>query len=226
MSDGWIHRQWQLKWENGIKYWIEIKDFRERVCEPQHIGGMLSDMFKIGESVFKIQIHATAWLARTACDGDWSYGVFLENLNDWMVRCAFTFTAGDLKFESCPGTFMPKDSAGSFKGDPDFVTLDKIDGQRVLNDDGRLVLEVDVHLLKEEVVATWPEKEIGKELPELERELSSVREQLAKMEVERDRIWLRTKEEIDAVKSDMKQLLIRERQNEEKSGRTEGSLAG
>ena len=82
--------------------------------------------------------------------------------------------------------------------------MDKIDRKRILKNDGRLVLEVDVQLLEEEVLASSSRKTGGqkKDGQKLQKELSSVRAQLSKMEAERDRIWSRTKEEIDSVKSE------------------------
>ena len=190
-----IHRQWQLKRENGIKYWIEIKDFRKQVHRAHRMGDIFSDKFKIGESMFRIEISS---------QDDGFLGVFLENLNDWRVRCSYTFRAGEEKCGPCSKYFSAQNREDSCLGDREFFSLDKIDRKRILKNDGRLVLEIDVQLLEEEVLASSSRKTGGqkKDGQKLQKELSSVRAQLSKMEAERDRIWSRTKEEIDSVKSE------------------------
>ena len=191
MSDE-IHSQWQLKRENGIKYWIEIKDFRQQVHQAHHMEEIQSEKFKIGESMFRIEISSQ--------DDDF-LGVFLANLNEWRVRCSYTFRAGEEKFESRSKSLLAQNSC---RGDREFFSLDKIDRKRILKNDGRLVLEVDVQLLEEEVLASTSsevggEKKVEKKLSSLtggqkkvEKELSSIKVQLANV-----------KEEIAGVKDQM-----------------------
>ena len=157
----------------------------------------MSDKFKIGESMFRILIGP---------HDDGFVGVFLENVNLWRVRCSYTFRAGDEKCESRSRMFWANNRENSCWGSREFFSLDKIDRKQILENDGRLVLEVDVQLLGEEVLASRSSETGGqKKMPKkdeqkLQRELSSVRSQLAKMEAERDRIWSRTKQEIEDVK--------------------------
>ena len=157
----------------------------------------MSDKFKIGESMFRILIGP---------HDDGFVGVFLENVNLWRVRCSYTFRAGDEKCESRSRMFWANNRENSCWGSREFFSLDKIDRKQILENDGRLVLDVDVQLLGEEALASRSSETGGqKKMPKkdeqkLQRELSSVRSQLAKMEAERDRIWSRTKEEIEDVK--------------------------
>ena len=82
-----LTRERQLKRENGIKYWIDIRDFKKKTswrCGKE----IYSRTFKISESVFSISLFPNG--SRREKKGHVS--VILQNKSSWKAKCAVTFT--------------------------------------------------------------------------------------------------------------------------------------
>ena len=85
-----ISREWQLKRENGIRYRVVIENYFDQMDFASRMRKVHSKEFKIGESLFRISIRPDIYSSQRE-----SYvGVFLENLNDWMVQCTWSIRAG------------------------------------------------------------------------------------------------------------------------------------
>ena len=169
MSD----RQWQL---NGIKYWMKIDDFRHQLETAGTQKIFFSKKFKIGESQFRIKVSASEY-------SDF-VGVYLHSMNNWRVQCNFTIRARDHEFNSGVTYMRPQGEAGQNLGIRNCWS--KKDCKKIWQDNGRLLLEVDVQLLEE-----------GRMHLELEKRVPSANVQ------QKDMSWSKMKGEIDCVRSEV-----------------------
>ena len=162
--------EWQLKRENGIKYWIDIRDFNKKMNWP---GGkeIYSRHFKISESVFSISIYPNG----EDSDEKGHVSVFLHNDSSWRVRLSDVSIKMGEHEETIMGRYY---QAGESWG-IDFLTHKKIRKAKLLDEeDGALILEVDVELLEEEVPAWRSVDDEGDVLLSLKNEISTIKDDL------------------------------------------------
>ena len=157
---------------NGTKFWMKIDRFEH----PLSSGRMFfSGKFKISESQFRIKVS-------TVNEG--FVGVYLHSMNNWRVQCNFTIRARDHEFNSGVTYMRPQGEAGQKLGIRNCWS--KKDCKKIWQDNGRLLLEVDLQLLEE-----------GRMHLELEKRVPSANVQ------QRDMSWSKMKEEIDCVRSEV-----------------------
>ena len=168
MSDS----QWQL---NGTKYWMKIDRFRDQLGAICTGKVFFSKKFKIGESQFRIKV---------STENVGFVGVYLHSMNNWRVQCKFTIRARDHEFNSGVTYIRPQGEAGHNWGVSNFWS--RKDGDRILEDEGRLLLEVDLQLLEE-----------GRMQLKLEKRVSPAKVQQKGMS------WSKMKGEIDCVRSEV-----------------------
>ena len=163
-----LTRERQLKRENGIKYWIDIRDFKKKTswrCGKE----IYSRTFKISESVFSISLFPNG--SRREKKGHVS--VILQNKSSWKVKCAVTFTVK--RHVKTTTGYIEKDRGWGFDG---FMSHEEMDEEDLLNEDGGLTLEVDIGMLEEEVTASRRLDSEGDALRSLQIEVSSIKEEL------------------------------------------------
>ena len=188
-----ISREWQLKRENGIRYRVVIENYFDQMDFASRMRKVQSKEFKIGESLFRISIRPDIYSSQRE-----SYvGVFLENLNNWMVQCTWSIRAGARReFKEHQQMF----SAQAVRGHPEFLTFRRINQGGILDDAGCLIIEVDVKLLGEEVPASRPDENGGPTLQRVQDQLDKVTEELADMKTAS---WWRSQKMFVEVKSEL-----------------------
>ena len=166
--------QWQL---NGIKYRMKIDRFRDQLGAICTGKVFFSKKFKISKSQFRIKVSTE--------NKEFGFvGVYLHSMNNWRVQCNFTIRARDHEFNSGVTYMRPQGEAGQNLGIRN--RWSKKNCKKILEDNGRLLLEVDVQLLEE-----------GRMHLELEKRVPSANVQ------QRDMSWSKMKEEIDCVRSEV-----------------------
>ena len=162
--------EWQLKRENGIKYWIDIRNFNKKMNWPWG-KQIYSRKFKISESVFSIFINPSG---NSSSEKD-HVSIYLRNESNWNVRLSdVSFKVGHhVRTSSCCYY-----EAGESCGVPLFVSQDEIEAESLLDKYGTFCLEVDVQLLEEEVVASRPTDNGGDDLLALKTEVSMIKKEL------------------------------------------------
>ena len=164
-----IYREWQLKRENGIKYRVVIKNYFDEMDFASCMRTVKSSQFKISESLFRIMLKPDIYSSSQKY-----VGVFLENLNDWKVQCTWSVRAGSQSGKDDSRYIR----AMSKSGYPQFLTFRRIDKGGILNDDGDLIMEVDVKLLGEEVLPSRRDEHGGPTLSMMQDQLDKVKEEL------------------------------------------------
>ena len=180
-----IYREWQLKRENGIKYRVVIKNYFDEMDFASRMRTVKSCQFKLSESLFRIMLQPDIYSSSQKY-----VGVFLENLNDWKVHCTWSVRAGSESVKDDNRYIR----AMSKRGYPQFLTFRRIDKGGILNDDGDLIIEVDVKLLGEEVLPSRRDEDGGPTLSMMQDQLDKVKEDLADMKaLTRDMFqWVRS----------------------------------
>lgn len=179
-----LTEEWHLKRKNGIKYWIDIPNFRKKM-NWRSGKEIYSRKFKISESVFSIDIYPNGGTS----EEEGYVSVYLTNNSNWRVRLSdVTFKVEDYE-DFCTDDYYQAD--GSW-GLPKFVSHRRIKEDNLLDNNGRFTLAVDVDLLEEEVTASRPVDSEGDALLCLKNEI--------KEELESQ------KQEFDDMKSQMNQL--------------------
>ena len=161
-----LTRERQLKRLNGIKYWIDIRDFSKKMSWDSG-REIYSRKFKISESVFSIDIYPNG----NTEEQDGHVGVYLQNENRWKVKCAVTFTVKH-HVKRTGDKYVGKRQG---YGIPEFVSHEEV--LNLLNEDRGLTLEVDVELLEEEVTVLRPVDSEGDALLNLTSEVSAIKEE-------------------------------------------------
>ena len=129
--------QWQL---NGIKYRMKIDRFRDQLGAICTGKVFFSKKFKISKSQFRIKVSTE--------NKEFGFvGVYLHSMNNWRVQCNFTIRARDREFNSGVTYMRPQGEAGQNLGIRNCWS--KKDCKKIWQDNGRLLLEVDVQLLEE-----------------------------------------------------------------------------
>ena len=144
--------EWQLKRENGIKYWIDIEDFSKKMKWP--VGKPLySRVFMISTSTFKVEIFPNGGTKTEKGH----VSVYLCNQSDWRVRISATFKVGHVEDNIEPKYLQAADDDNDEDGwgAGKLVSHKKIRQDSLLVD-GRFTLEVDVELLEEEIPCSRP----------------------------------------------------------------------
>ena len=168
--------EWHLKRENGIKYCIDVYNFRKKMNWPCG-KEVYSRKFKISESVFRIEINPNGLSSKEK-----GYvSIYLRNESSWRVRCSdITFKVGHHERTMDDDYYQADQSWGL----PKFVSHYEIEMADLLNEENRLTLEVDVELLEEEVTASRPVDNEGDVLLSLKNEISSIKEDLKSQRTE------------------------------------------
>ena len=163
-----LTNEWQLRRENGIKYWVDIEDFRKKMnWRPGR--RVFSRPFKVGESVFTIDIFPNG----NTPDLEGHVSVFLNNQSSWRVRTSDSYKVGGHEMVLEDHYHQP----GQGWGSPGFLSHDKIEEEDLLDED-RFTLEVNVDLLEEEVLASRPRDCEGDAVLSLKREVFQIQEDL------------------------------------------------
>ena len=163
-----LTNEWHLKRENGIKYWVDIEDFRKKMnWRPGR--RIFSRPFKLGESVFTIDIFPNG----NTPDFEGHVSVFLNNQSSWRVRTSDSYKVGGHEMVLEDHYHQP----GQGWGSPGFLSHDKIEEEDLLDED-RFTLEVNVDLLEEEVLASRPRDCEGDAVLSLKREVFQIQEDL------------------------------------------------
>ena len=165
----------QRKRENGIKYWIDIRDFSKKTNWPCG-KEIYSRRFKVSDSVFRIDIYPNG----NSSEETGHVSVYLHNKSSWEVKCSVTFA---VKRHSHRETFAGDIENGQGKGLPKFVSHEDV-RRNLLNGDGGLTLEVDVKLLEEEVTAARYVDSQTDALLSLQSEVSTIKEELENQKTE------------------------------------------
>jgi len=164
-----LTNEWHLKRENGIKYWVDIEDFRKKMnWRPGR--RIFSRPFKLGESVFSIDIFPNG----NTPDLEGHVSVFLNNQSSWRVRTSGSFKVGGHEMVLEDHYHQPGEGWGS----PGFFSHEKIEEEDLLLDEDRFTLEVDINLLEEEVLASRPRDCEGDAVLSLKREVFQIQEDL------------------------------------------------
>ena len=160
-----LAKEWELKTNNGMTYTMEIKDFINQT-KPLSIGEHVSsEVFKIGESSFKIMMYPKGQDEKDTNN----ISVFLCNESDWEVKASFTFIIDKHSLsEEKERTFYTKGGKGKANkwGWAPFVHRSRCHKGDLLEEDGTLTLVVKVKLMGEEV--TKKKSAAGNHLPEKE----------------------------------------------------------
>ena len=100
--------EWHLKRENGIKYWVDIRDFNKKMnwrCGHE----IYSRRFKISESVFSIFIYPNG----VSATEKGHVSVYLCNNSSWRVRCSDITFKVKHHVKTWPGEyFQPGETKG------------------------------------------------------------------------------------------------------------------
>jgi len=171
--------EWHLKRENGIKYWIDIRNFNKKKNWPCG-KEIYSRKFKISESVFSICIYPNGNTSKEKGH----VSVYLRNDSRWRVRLSDVTFKVDHHEETCASHYYQAEETW---GKPKFVSHEQIKTANLLDKD-RLTLEVDVELLEEEVVASRAVDSEGDALLSLQNEVCTIKEELESQKTEIQKI--------------------------------------
>ena len=143
-----LTHEWHLKRENGIKYWIQIRNFTKKM-NWRSGKEVYSRRFKISESVFRIDVYPNGISAKEKGH----VSVYLCNESNWRVKLSdVTFAVVGHK-RICESDYYQAE--GSW-GLDQFVSHEQIEDEGLLDEDGEFTLEIDVQLQEEEGVASRP----------------------------------------------------------------------
>ena len=198
-----LTRERQLKRENGIKYWIDIRDFKKKTswrCGKE----IYSRTFKISESVFSISLFPNG--SRREKKGHVS--VILQNESSWKVKCSVTFTVK--RHAKTTAGYIEKDRGWGLSKFVSHEEMDEVE-EPLLNEGGGFTLEVDVDLLEEEVRRKRrrrSRRSKGDALRSLQIGVSTIKEELdnQKTEIEDIKELLNKIMQIMAANSDARRL--------------------
>ena len=194
----------QLKRENGMKYWIDIRDFDKKMnwrCGKE----IYSRQFKIGESVFRINIYPNG----NSSENKGHVSVYLQNESSWKVKCSVTFTVK--RHAKTTAGYIGKDRGLGLSKFVSHEEMDEVE-EPLLNEDGGFTLEVDVDLLEEEVRRKRRRRRSrrskGDALRSLQIGVSTIKEELdnQKTEIENIKELLNKIMKIMAANSDARRL--------------------
>ena len=194
----------QLKRENGMKYWIDIRDFDKKMnwrCGKE----IYSRQFKIGESVFRIKIYPNG----NSSENKGHVSVYLQNESSWKVKCSVTFTVK--RHAKTTAGYIEKDRGWGLCKFISHEEMDEVE-EPLLNEDGGFTLEVDVDLLEEEVRRKRRRRRSrrskGDALRSLQIGVSTIKEELdnQKTEIENIKELLNEIMKIMAANSDARRL--------------------
>ena len=178
-----LAKEWELKTNNGMTYTMEIKDFINQT-KPFSIGeNISSEVFKIGESAFKILMYPKGYNEKSTN----SISVFLSNESDWEVKASFTFTINEHSlsveeeriFHTKRGT-----TSNNRWGYAPFVHRSRCHKGDLLEEDGTLTLVAKVELLGEEV--TNKKSALDRDLPselaqQQKKEMKELKQEMKKI---------------------------------------------
>jgi len=160
--------EWHLKRENGIKYCIEVYNFKKKMNWPCG-KEVYSRKFKISESVFRIEINPNGLSSKEK-----GYvSLYLRNESSWRVRCSdITIKVGHHE-DTIDGRYYQANEAW---GVNKLVAHEEIES--LIDGDGTFTLEVDMSIWEEEVAAFRPVDDEGDSLLSLKNEVSTIKEAL------------------------------------------------
>ena len=195
--------EWHLKRENGIKYWVDIRDFNNKMnwrCGKE----IYSRKFKISRSVFSVFINPNG----NSSKEKGPVSVYLRNDSSWSVRLSdVSFKVRDHVQTSCGRYYHIGEKCGL----PLFVSHKEIEYKSLIDEYGRFRLEVNVELLEEEVLRTRPVDNEGDDLQglknEIKEELESQKNEIKSMKGEISRELNQMREELSQMMKMMKMLV-------------------
>ena len=176
-----LTEEWQLKTHNGIKYIVDIKNFKKKMKSLKPGCSIYSKEFHVQESRFLIDIYPNG----NSHDEKGHVSVYLTNRSDGRVKARCNFTVGDYNLELGDHYYQAYDSddeSDASWGIGTFVSHVRCNKRDLLTPDGTFTLEADIEVLEQEV--TGYSKDPSEEIKDLKTLVQMINEVVSEQKTE------------------------------------------
>jgi len=184
-----LTEEWILRTsENKVRYFIDIRNFDQKIKQFKRGRYIVSKQFKIGSTEVQIQLQPVKEEFEDDEDSSDSrhVSIFIHNMSDWRVKVKANFTVRsdnshrEYSDYFSPTYIQPMDGFGHRR----FIPHDRCRRNDLLRGDGVLELMIDVELLEEEVLPSKDliKNETEKNIEKVNKEMKEVKKKVESLE--------------------------------------------